>query len=217
MKIVSLLALLACSATLAPLAEAQSAAAPASESPAAASLQHRVALVDMPFIFKNYNKFDALTSSLRQAVEESDVHTRARLEQMQSLQARLTDGTLVEGSLEHQQIEAQLIKLQTEVQSARQVDQRDFLTKEAEIYKTVYLEVQDAVALYARHYKYTLVLQFSRPQIEEVTAPNEIAEQIGNPVVFHATEHDVSDAILSYLNDRWEKLQSEAASARPAK
>lgn len=174
---------------------------------------HKVALIDMGYVFKNYRKFDAMTAALRSQVEQIDTASRARMEQMQQIQAQLESGALKPGSPEHKKLETQLVELQATLQSERQVAERDLLRKEADIYKTIYLEVQDAIRLYAEHYEYTLVVRFTRPDFDEASGPREILEQVNNTVVYFLPQDDLSESVVGYLNDNWQKHQPSVSPA----
>jgi outer membrane protein len=188
--------------------------------PAAATdtASHRVALVDIGYIFKNYQKFSTLTASLGELIEESDTQARAQLEQMRALQERLNNTSLASDSPEQKQLAAQLVALQNALQASRQVNQRDLVRKEAEIYKTAYLEVQDSVKKYAKHYGYTLVLQFTRPDLSSAGSARDILDQLNNPVIYYSAQDDISDPILQFLNETWTQRQgttSPAAGVQP--
>lgn len=178
----------------------QDAGAPAAAQPAG---PHQIGLIDMAQVFKEYEKFKALSEDLRAQVQESDAEAQAMVQALQQTQATMSSGTYAAGSPEYQQLEQRLIEQQTEIENFRKVKQLEFLRKEAEIYKTVYLEVQDAVGMYARHYKYTLIMRFNRSKVEDATNPQEIIQSMNRPVVFYKPNDDLTDPILNYLNQQY--------------
>ena len=166
---------------------------------------HQVGLIDMANVFKEYDKFKALSEALRAQVEESDQEAQAMVAEMQRLQAQLTDedNTLIPGSPGYAAIERQLIEGQTNLETFRKVKQLEFLRKEADIYKTVYLEVQDAVTMYAEHYNYTLIMRFNRAKVEDAENPQEIIQSMNRPVVYYNDQDDLTEPILRYLNQQY--------------
>lgn len=190
--------------------QGQEAATPASGQPAG---PHQVGLIDMAQVFKDYEKFKTLSEDLRAQVEESDAEAQAMVTAMQQLQAQMTSGTFTAGSPEYAALEQQLIEKQTQLENFRKVKQLEFLRKEAEIYKTVYLEVQDAVSMYARHYSYTLIMRFNRAKVEDAQNPQEIIQSMNRPVVFYKNQDDLTDPILNYLNAQY----SRTAAATPGR
>ncbi len=191
------------------LAFSQAPSAAPSAAPAAPSL-HKVGLIDMAHIFKNYDKFKALTESLQKEIEASDADAKKMLDQLQARQQLLTSGTLAEGSPDYTKAETELLEMQTNLEAFRRKAQRDFLRKEADVYKTVYMEVEDAVTRYARYYKYTLILRFNRQTVDSAENPRDVISGMNRQVVFHRSDEDITDPILSHLNGEWQKKRSAA-------
>jgi Skp family chaperone for outer membrane proteins len=175
------------------------------------ALPHQIGLIDMAHVFKEYAKFKALSDSLKADVQAVDEEAKGKVLAVQQMQAKLTGGTLAEGSQDYTDLESQIVSAATELETFRKVKQREFLRKEADIYKTVYLEVQDAVQMYASHYKYTLIMRFNRDSVESAENPQEIIQSMNRPVVYHQTQDDLTDPILKYLNEQYNRT-----AARPA-
>jgi outer membrane protein len=183
----------------------------AKKTAAAAEMPHKVGLIDMAHVFKEYGKFKALSDALKKEVEATDNEAKGKVELLQKLQAQLTSGQIAEGSADYSALEEQLVAKSTELEAFRKMKQREFLRKEADIYKTVYLEVQDAVQQYAEYFDYTLIMRFSRDKVEGAENPQEIIQSMNRPVVYHRNQFDVTDPILKYLNETYTK-----SAARPA-
>lgn len=186
---------------------AQAGAAPA------AKATHQVGLIDMAYVFKNYDKFKTMTKALQEEAQGAQKKADAMIEEMKSLQGKLQGGELAEGSPDYVRIESQLLKMQTDLETYRKVSQRDFLRKEADIYKTIYLEVQTAVNDYADYYKYTLILRFNRQEVSEADNPQQILNSLGRQVVFYRKQDDLTTPILQYLNDEFKKNGGSAPAA----
>ena len=169
---------------------------------------HQVGLIDMAQVFKDYEKFKTLREALQADIERSDAEAKGKLEQMKQLQQQAQSGNLKEGSPEYQQIETRLLSMKNELETFRQVQQREFLRKESEIYKQVYLEVQDAVNKYAHHYDLTLIMRFNRNKVEEAANPQEVIQSMNRQVVYHRTSDDITDSVLSYLNREYQRTAS---------
>jgi Skp family chaperone for outer membrane proteins len=161
---------------------------------------HQVGLIDMAHVFKEYDKFKALRDELQAEIERSDAQAKAMIEEMQQLQQQAQSGQLKQDSPEFKQIEQTMIQKQADLESFRKVQQRDFLRKESEIYKQVYLETQKAVQLYAQHFNYTLVMRFNRAKVEEAENPQAVLQSMNRQVVFHRGQDDITQPVLDYLN-----------------
>lgn len=199
-------------ALLAVLAPASLPAQQQQQQPAAAP--HQVALIDMAHIFKNYEKFTALTDSLQKEIEQSDEQAKTHVQNIQRLQEQLASGNLAEGSADFSRIEGELLQAQTGLETFKRSTQRDFLRREAELYKTIYLEVEAAVKQYSRYFGYTLVLRFSRENVDSAQNPQDVINGLNRQVIFFQTRDDITEPILDHLNATWKK--SQAAGVSPA-
>jgi len=174
----------------------------------------KVGLIDMAYVFKNYKKFQALRDDLKEEIQGSDQKAKSLATQIQTIQQQLQSGTLSEGSSEYAAKEKKLTELKSDFQAFREVAQRDFLRKEAEIYKTVYMEVSDAVKLYAQHYKYGVILRFNRQGVDASKNPKEVLQSMNRQVVYFQSKDDITDSVVQYLNKRY---TNETAGSAPPK
>lgn len=170
--------------------------------------QHKIALIDMAHVFKNYSKFESMRESLKTEITASEEKIKGDLEQLKALQEKLQ--MLTESSPGYAQAEAELASKAAEIDAGRKVMQRDFLRKESQIYKQVYMEVTGAVKMYAEYYNYTLVLRFNRSQLQEDDAPRDVINGMNKQVVYHRSEDDITDAVLDYLNKKHAKENAAA-------
>ena len=92
-----------------------------------------------------------------------------------------------------------MITKKSELEAYRASQQRDFLRKESEIYKQVYLETQDMVQKYANAYQYTLIMRFNRSSVEDAENPQEVIQSMNRQVVYHKKGDDITDPVLRGL------------------
>lgn len=172
----------------------------------AAASAHQVGLIDMAHIFKNYEKFKAETQGLQGAAEQAEAKAQAMVTEMKNVQGQMQG--LTPGSADYNAKEATLIGLQTKLQTFQQVERRDIVRKQAEVYKKIYVEVQSAVSMYAKHYEYTLIMRFNREELEAAGDPQKIIQGMNRQVVWHRPQDDLTDPILNYLNNEYSKTAS---------
>ena len=163
----------------------------------------KVGLIDMAYVFKEYDKFKALQEDLAAEAKQIDAGLREKVQAMQTIQQQLKSGQFAAGSPEAKKLEEQLISMQTSVETQRKVQQRDFLRKESEIYKTVYVEVQDTVAKFADIYKYKVILRFSRNKVDDASNPQAILQSMNRQIVHFDPADDITDPILKYLDKQF--------------
>lgn len=177
----------------------------AQQGSAEAPLPHKIGLIDMAQLFKQYQRFQDLRDGLRSQIEAKEKELRASLEKMKSIQEDMKG--LSQGSDEFVKFEKQLTTIKAQVELSRANAQRDFFRQESKVYKQVYDEVSKAVESYAKHYKYTLVLRFSREDVNS-DDPQKVMQDLQRQVVFHQERDDITDKVLAYLNDKYTKTQA---------
>ncbi len=176
------------------------------QAPAGASdLPHKIGLIDMAYIFKNYKKFDDRRESLKADITKTDEQARAMAEQLKGIETELKSGKFKPDSAEYQQLEARGFQLKSQFEQFSTKAKRDFLTKESEIYKEIYLEVTKAVKTYSEFYHYTLIVRFSREQIDGDEDPRELIQGMNNLVIYHNPEFDITEKVLAFLNQQYSK------------
>lgn len=190
--------------TLSGVARGQNQAAPA-------EIPHKVGLIDMAHVFKNYKKFEAERESLKAEITKTDELAKQKAEQIKGLQTTLKD--YKEGTPEYAAAEKQFLKATTEFEAFRKTQQREFLRKESIIYKKIYLEVSDIVERYATKFEYTLIIRFNRDDAESSDNPQEIMQRMNKQVVYFRASDDITDSVLEFLNKSYNRT---AASAAPA-
>ncbi|HVJ85649.1 MAG TPA: OmpH family outer membrane protein [Caulifigura sp.] len=184
------------------------------QAPAAAKQPvHQVGLIDMAHVFKNYDKFKTSTTALQEQIKQADEQAKKQIDAMKLMQEKLTN--LQQGSPDYAALEAQLIAATTKLETFKKTSQLSFLRAEADIYKTVYLEVQTAVQQYADVYKYTLILRFNRNPVEDAENPQAIIQSMNRQVVHYRGEDDLTDPILKYLNAKYAEKSGTPATAKP--
>jgi outer membrane protein len=176
---------------------------------------HKIGLIDMAHIFKNYKKFNTLRDELKVEIEGSDKQAREMAETIKSTQEQMKRYN--EGTPEFAEHEKKLAQLTSEFETFRKVQQREFLRKESGIYKTVYLEASDAVEKYAQYYGYTLIIRFNREGLDSADDPQTVIQRMNRQVVYHTPEDDITDKILGYLNREYSGAAGGAAAAPAAR
>lgn len=170
-----------------------------------AELPHQVGLIDMAYVFKNSHKFLSLTDGLQQEIAKTDGQAKLIVDRIRQLQTQLNNGEFASDSAKLSQLEEQLAQANVELETFKRVSQQSFLRKEAEIYKAVYLDVEDAVSRYATYYKYTLVLRFDRADVGTNDDPREVMNGMNRQVVHFQQHDDMTEPVLKFLNDQWKK------------
>jgi Skp family chaperone for outer membrane proteins len=185
--------------------------------PAPQAQPHKVGLIDMAFIFNNYKKFETLREDLRAEIMQSDQRAQQMAQQLEQIKAELQSGQFKPESQDYRDREKRFDSLTAEFNHFRRNAQREFLTKESNIYKTVYQEVTDAVKLYARYHRYTLIIRFNREGLDSSAEPADVHRSINSQVVFFNPDDDCTTQVLEYLNNKYNQPPTADIPDRPTR
>lgn len=181
--------------------------------PAAASnLPHKVGLIDMAHVFKNYKKFEFLREDLKTEIASSEEKAKGMQTELQQMQTNLK--AMTEGSAPYTKLEQEIVKKAAEFESFRRAASRDFLKKESQIYLQVYNETTEAVKKYADFYKYTLVIRFNREELD-TDNPQNLLQGMNRQVVYHRGEDDITGPVLKFLNEKYSRTSTTPAGGAP--
>ncbi len=179
---------------------------------AAAEAPHKIGLVDMGRVFKEYRKFEVLRDEWKVEFTANEDNLKAMAAQIQKVIEQMK--TYKAGTDEFVKLEAQQAQMAAKFETTRKNSQRELVRQEADIYKIVYLETMDVVKKFADTFGYTLVMRFNS---EEVEGEDLQKLQIGlnRVIVYHRTEDDLTDGVVGHLNKMYDKV-NKPSPAKPA-
>lgn len=163
----------------------------------------RIGLVDMAYVFDNYEKFAAMRETLKEEFQANESKAKGMVEQLKELQAELKN--YKQGSKDYIDAESRMAQAKTRFDLFRANSQRDLVKKESELFKNIYLEVTGLVGKYANRYEYTMILRFNRAGLEDVEDPRQLIQKMNRQVIYHRPENDITDDILRVLNSAYSK------------
>ena len=179
---------------------------PASAEPAPQATdakRERTGVIDMAYVFKNYARFVDERDELKKEIQESDVSAKLMAKEIEELKGAL--GQAKKGTPEHAELQVELARKTGDFETFRSQAQANFLKREAQIYKGVYLEVKQAVSDHGDRHGYTFVIRFSRENVQEKSKPEEILQAINAQFVYFRPERDITDDVLKQLNDAYKR------------
>jgi Skp family chaperone for outer membrane proteins len=162
----------------------------------------RVAVVNLAYVIKNYEKFKTFQQEIKEAAEpfqQRDTDLKARAE---SLAKQLQDpGVAAEKKPE---IEKKLRLTQRKIED-NTVEAKRLLSKKTEEHtKTLYVDVEKAAKRYAEARDLELVQHYNEAPEEELYSPANIARKLQGPgglmPLYMAPGIDVSKQLVEALN-----------------
>lgn len=180
--------------------------APADDGP------HKVALIDMGYVFNEYEKLKVLQEDFNVEQQTAELDAKQKIEKMKGMQEQIK--MFKEGTPEYTKREQEMAKAVSEFETFKKVTERDLLRKRAKMLQTVYLEVQDMVEKIAQRNGYTLVMRFNREELNSGD-PQKLMAGLQRQVIYHRPGDDITDFTLRYLNAQWQKANNAAGGPTP--
>lgn len=175
---------------------------------AAEEIPHKIALIDMDYVFKNYEKLKYLQLDLDAEQKEEREKLEGRLKKGREMEAELKD--YKPDSPEFDAKKQKLDKLAQDLQFDQKQVQLRLNKERAKMTLTIYHEVHDAVEKFCKAYNYTLVLQFTRSEVNS-SDPQRMMQVIAQPVVYFRKgengkcKDDLSEPVVKHLNKEYAK------------
>jgi outer membrane protein len=158
----------------------------------------QIVLIDMARAFKESREFEDRRDDLRAEIAQSDKRAKAMATHLEKLQKQMKASE--PESAEYLQYEKEFARKKSDFETFRAVAQRDFMRKEARIYKDIYLKVQAAVRRIAEQRKCALVIRFnSQPLV--ANDPKKLIEGLQRQVIYHRKQDDITDEAIKAMND----------------
>jgi len=172
-----------------------------------------IVLLDINAVFKGYRKMQDEMNRMKADVVRAEQYVKTERENIRKLAQRLEE--FRKGTPDFKAIEEEVAKRSSDLSVKVQMQKKEFLEKEAQIFLQIYQEVQQEVAYYASATGVSMVLRATGSQAD-LQNPQEVLAYINRDVVWNAQQLDITNYILQRLNDRYGPSQTgssnEAAS-----
>lgn len=179
-------------------------------------LPHKIGLIDMVRVFKGHKKFQALREDLKVQIERSTTTLKRKYQRLNVLQENLKKKTFSESSPQKKAWKREYIELIAKKGAEVKNKELEFMEKEAAIYKSVYREVAAAVKKYAGIYNYTLILRYTKQDIEKANTLPEVVQIIGaSQVLYVRPNQDITTPVINYLNLQYKNSAGRTSHPSP--
>jgi Skp family chaperone for outer membrane proteins len=158
--------------------------------------KHGVAVIDISYIFKKHDRFRATMDAMKKEMEATEADLKAERDKI--AQKEEQRNTYNAGSPEYKQMDEQLARDMSEFNLKMTKIRKEFLEREAKVYYQTYVEVSQAVGVYAQRHDIGLVIRFNGEPVD----PNkreDVLREINKPVVFQ-NQVDITPDVLALIN-----------------
>lgn len=158
-----------------------------------------IALLDVPYIFKNHTRFKAMMNDMKADVERAELQMKADRDAIQKLAEQMKEYR--KGTPEYKELAEVITKRQADLSIKIRLQKDEFLQREAKTYYNVYQEIHQEVDYYAAANGITMVLRFNGDPAD-LGRPETVIRTINKQVVWYTKDQDVTPVILDRLNQR---------------
>jgi Skp family chaperone for outer membrane proteins len=162
----------------------------------AASAGTNVVVIDVAFIYKNHNRFNATMLDIKTDIEKFEAYVRKKQGDFKPLGEAL--GTYNPGSTEYKQKEEELARLQSDLQVEVGLKRKEFLQQEARVYYRVYREIETEVRNFSERNGIHLVLRYNRDEMKEEDRAS-VLQGVNRAIVWQQGR-DITELVLKALN-----------------
>lgn len=172
-----------------------------------------VALVDVGFLLKNHPTMNAEMEKIKAEMQAAQDQIEARRKELLS-QSEAIGKNLESSSPEFKQKQEELLNAESKLRVDFMGKEKEFAEKQAGVVYKSYQDITNAISTVASHYKYDLVLRFSKEQNEmDYKKPRTVDFGIQRDVVYQAPGMDLTDIVLYVLRNN---VQATPAAVKPA-
>lgn len=158
-----------------------------------------VAVIDIAVIFKKHPRFTQMMEDMKKDVEAAENSLKAERDKINGMIGQLQG--FKPSSNEYKTLEEQITAGQAGLKVRMQQEKREFFEREAQIYFSVYNEVNKFIAYFAQRHNISLVL---RHDSSEVKADNrQSVLQYVNRAVVYQSRIDITDDVLAMLHAQY--------------
>ena len=171
--------------------------APAVSAKAQDTAPHRVAVVDVAYIFKNHPGIKAQVAKVEGDLKAYDAELKQKREEIKTTAAKLK--TLTVGSPEYSQLEEQLAQMDSKLRLDMARKRKELADAEAKIYFENYKQIAAGVEFLAKHYKINLVLRYNSEEMDQNQGES-VIRGVMKSIVYHDPSLDMTPGVMQYLN-----------------
>lgn len=168
--------------------------------PLSASAQdggHRLAVVDVAYIFKNHPGIKAQVSKVESDLKSYDGELQKKREELKQSAEQLKAYKV--GSPEYAAQEERVASLESKLRLDMARKRKELADAEARIYFENYGRIADGVKFLANHYKINLVLRYNSEDMD-IERGESVIRGVMKNIVYHDDALDMTKGVMQYLD-----------------
>ncbi len=172
---------------------------------------HKVAVIDVAYIFKNHSAIKAEVAKVEAELKSFDSELTGKREELQQAAAELK--AFKPGSAEYADAEEKVAGMESRLRLDMARKRKELSDAEAKIYFENYQRIAEGVKFLANHYKINLVLRYNSEEMNLEQGESVIRGVMKN-IVYHDDSLDMTKGVMQYLD---QTMRTAAAPAKPVR
>lgn len=158
------------------------------------------AVVDLDHILDSHPTFTAQMEAMKTEYQNTMQAFEARRKNLATEASQLTDA-LSPDSPEYKQKQESIVGQDSRLRLDVVNKEKEFAERNAKLVMDTYNQVLTAVDLAAKHYKYDMVVRYSRKQASNMNPkkPNTVQMGLDREVIYFNPSHDLTDTVVAML------------------
>ncbi|MEO1619019.1 MAG: OmpH family outer membrane protein [Planctomycetota bacterium] len=163
------------------------------------SAPHRIAVVDVAYIFRNHAGIKDQMSKVEANLKAYDAELKQKREELKNLAARLKD--LKPGTPDYAQLEERFAEMDSKLRLDMNRKRKELADAEAKVYYDNYQHIAAGVKFLANHYKINLVLRYNSEEMKQAEGQS-VLRGVMKSIVYHDSELDMTPGVMQYLDQK---------------
>lgn len=160
---------------------------------------HRIAVVDVAYIFKNHSGIKAQVTQVENDLKNFDAELKTKREALKAAAEQLKQFKV--GSPEYAAQEEKVAGMESKLRLDMARKRKELADAEAQIYYENYQQIAEGVKYLAQYYKINLVLRYNSEDMDKDKGDSVIRGVMKN-IVYHDDSLDMTKGVMQYLDRR---------------
>jgi Skp family chaperone for outer membrane proteins len=169
---------------------------------------HRIAVIDVAYIFKNHPAIQAEVKKVEEELKSFDAELTGKREELQRSAAMMKE--YKPGSPEYTQAEEQVAEMESKLRLEMARKRKELADSEAKIYYENYQRIAAGVKFLANHYKINLVLRYNSEEMN-LEQGESVIRGVMKSIVYHDESLDMTKGVMQYLDQTMSQAAAQTA------
>ncbi len=164
-----------------------------------ASPGHKIAVVDVAYIFKNHPGIKAQVEQVEGDLKNYDAQLQGKREELKQAAERLK--TFKIGTPDYTAQEEQVASMESKLRLDMARKRKELADAEARIYYENYQSISEGVKFLAQHYKINLVLRYNNEEMD-LEKGDSVVRGVMKNIVYHDEALDMTKGVMQFLDQK---------------